>query len=201
MTKLMQKISVGLTTATLLGASFATSAFASAGATIDGNGANSTNVISLTNYCSSSVSQTNSTNVGTFANVTADTGGNKVEGNTGGDSSITTGDATAGVSVTVEGGSNSAEPASCCSCLQGGSADATISDNGTGTSNVVTDSNKQKTKVTQKTKTKVLTFAKVKAKTGDNKLKNNTGNGSSVDTGSADAGLQVDVTAGSNSTP
>lgn len=200
MTKLLQKVSVGVATAALLGASFATSAFA-ADVTIDGNGAGSTNVVTVKSTCDSSVYQTNSTNVSTMAHVTADTGGNSVTGNTGGSSSIDTGDATAGVSVSVEGGSNSAEPASCCACLQGVGNDVTISGNGVNTTNVVSDTNKQKTKVTQKNKTFVMTYASVKAKTGYNKLKNNTGSGSDLTTGDASAGLEVTVTSSSNSTP
>lgn len=200
MTNLFKKLSVGVATAALLGASFATSAFA-ADVTVSGNGDGSTNIVTVKDTCSNSVHQSNSTTVTTTANVTANTGGNEVESNTGGSSSIETGNATAGASVTVDGGSNTATPASCCSCLEGGASDVNVTGNGDKTTNIVTSTKKQKTKVTQKNKTKVTTTVNVKAKTGHNEIEKNTGSGSDLTTGDAQSGVDVSVTAPSNSTP
>jgi len=198
MTNLIQKLGVGLATATLIGASFASSAMA-ADITISGNGAGATSVVTVKDTCTTSVNQSNSTSVNTTANVSANTGGNNVSGNTGGASSVSTGDATAGVSVTVEGGTNEAAPISCCTCLSGNGEVAVVG-NGTDTLNVVTETKKQKSTLTQKNKTKVWTLATVKAKTGKNSLVNNTGTGSDVTTGDATAGLEVVVTGSSNTT-
>lgn len=196
MTKLIQKIGVGLTTAALLSTGMATSVFAEN--TISGNGAGSVNSISVYNSCSSSVYQSNNLSVGTVANVSANTGGSQVSGNTGGDVTLDTGDATAGVSISVEGGSNSATAPDCCAC-QTESVNA-IEGNGAGSVNTVKEKSHQRTSVKQKNKTSVSTVASVKAGSGKNKVKKNTGPGVvEVTTGDAVSGVEVDVTAPSNS--
>ncbi len=197
MTKLLQKLGVGLATAALLSASAATTVLADA--TIEGNGAGSHNYITVSSKCKSTVYQSNNTSVATIANVSASTGDNQANSNTGGDVTVDTGNATAGLSVTVEGGSNEATPPDCCACVPGG--DQTIAENGDGTHNSIRESSRQRTTVSQKNKTHVFTLASVKSKTGKNKANRNTDGNVEVTTGTAEAGLEVVVTAPSNTTP
>ncbi len=60
----------------------------------------------MKNICNQSVTQTSKTTVWTGVEQSANTGGNSVSGNTGGDSTVVTGDATNSVTVTVTGGDN-----------------------------------------------------------------------------------------------
>lgn len=205
MRKFLVKLGTGLATASLLAGSLATSAFA-ADVTISGNGNKSHNGVLVYQKCANYVSQSNYTNVTTVANVSANTGENSANSNTtGGDSdgvSLTTGNATAGMMVTVEGGGNSADGApNCCDCA-GGVESVDVSGNGNRSHNHVVVVEKQYNTVKQKNKTNVTTVGKVKSNTGKNKTnKNTTGSGGGaveVSTGDAEAGLVVEVTQATN---
>jgi len=198
MKNFLTKLTVGLASAAILSTGVATSVFADT--TISGNGAGSINSVTLSNKCKSSVYQSNNTSVSTHATVIAETGGNTASSNTGGDVTVASGDATAGVSITVDGGSNEATAPDCCACVAGPN-DVTVKENGAGTVNVVSETKKQKTKLSQKNKTKVSTHVTVKGKTGKNTASSNTGPGVvEVTSGNAEAGLEVSVTAPSNTT-
>lgn len=75
-------------------------------ATIDSNGAFSTNTITLEHSNSSTLSQTNSTTFVNSVTTTAHTGGNTNSFNTGSGTGISTGDATSSVGVTNVGSAN-----------------------------------------------------------------------------------------------
>ena len=62
-------------------------------ATTDGNGNNSTNTSTANNTTNNTINQTNNANISNNLNLTANTGGNDAQYNTGGNSKITTGDA------------------------------------------------------------------------------------------------------------
>ena len=62
--------------------------------TNSGNGANSTNTAAVTNASNNTLVQTNQAVVNNNLNLSANTGGNSASRNTGGDNTITTGDAT-----------------------------------------------------------------------------------------------------------
>ena len=197
MTRLIYKAGTAIATAALLASTFAGAALADTTAEISGNGASSTNTITTENSCSATVIQKNKTYVGVDATVVANTGGNEANSNTGSGVTTDTGNATASTTVSVGGSSNTATPPNCCEC-NGGPTDATISGNGSGSTNDVTTTNVADTLVVQKNKTKVKVYAKVKAKTGKNKANNNIGGTVNTDTGTAGATLGVSVTPSSN---
>ena len=126
----------------------------------------------------------------------AGTGLNEANGNTGGDVTIDTGDATASATVTVGGSSNEGTLPDCCECAA--SPSATISENGTKTTNTVTQTDLKNVSAEQKNRTRVRTRATVKAKTGKNKTNNNTDGTVGVTTGVAGASVDVTVDPSSN---
>jgi hypothetical protein len=202
--KLYYKLAAGAGAAILATALFAGSAMA-ADLEISGNGKDSTNTIVVTEESCCVVIQSSTTNVGAWVDASASTGGNKASGNTGGDTSISTGDATATASVTVTGGGNSANNPCCCTpdpcenegCIQG-SPSTLISENGADSENTIVVTKKKKTMVLQDTDTNVLAGVKAKAKTGRNRARNNTGGTTSITTGNATSDAYVDVAGGSN---
>lgn len=201
MKKLAYKIGVGVTSAALLFSSATTIALADVTAEISGNGADSNNTIYLKDKTHCTVYQKNSTWVSTDVNSSANTGGNKANGNTGGDVAIDTGNATSQVTVTVEGGSNSAENPCCCTCTtcdQTATQDFLISGNGEGSTNAITTKKKKSSSVTQKNKTSVTTGVSSKAKTGKNKSNDNTGGTVGITTGDSESTVDVLVTSSSN---
>lgn len=187
--KFFYKVGTGIAAMAILSSALATGAFA-ADLTIEGNGAGSTNTISVSNVCAVNVLQKNKTTSKVNATVTQNTGGNTANNNTGGDVTVESGAATSDITVTVEGSTNDATVPDCCECQS--TVDATIKDNGAGSTNTAGQSNVAATSVTQKNKTKSKVKASVKQKTGKNKANNNT-NGT-VGVTSNDATSTVDVT-------
>ena len=201
--KTIYKVGAGIVTASLLLSSMATAAFADYVAEISGNGAGSTNTIYIKNKSNCNVYQKNSTGVLTEIESSASTGGNKANGNNGGDVTIDTGNATSTVGVSVEGSSNTASNPCCCTCdgceSQPAEHTALISGNGEGSNNSVTLKKIKSSEVKQRNRTEVLTGVLSKARTGRNKAKNNTGGTVDVLTGNAVSNVDVVVAAPSNS--
>jgi hypothetical protein len=181
----------------------ATVAFADVTAEISGNGSGSTNTIYIKNKSNCKVYQKNSTAVLTEIESSASTGGNTANGNTGGDVTIDTGNATSTVGVSVEGSTNTASNPCCCQCgqceSQPAEQTALISGNGESSINTATLIKKKTSDVKQRNRTEVGTGVLSKAKTGRNKAKNNTGGTVDVTTGNAVSTVTVDVFAPSNS--
>ena len=196
--KLPYRIATAITSAALVASSVAPAAFADTTAEITNNGSHSTNTIVTNNNCSVNVEQKNKTYVGVNANVPASTGGNQANDNTGGDVTITTGDATASAQIAVGGSTNDAIVPDCCCQCNGQGDGAVISENGTHSTNTVVTNNTSSTNTKQKNKTKVRVNATIKAKTGKNKANNNTGGSVNTSTGTADAALGVTVDPSSN---
>lgn len=73
---------------------------------ISGNGAGSNSGVVVNETCTTTSTATSGANITTTVNSQADTGGNQVSGNTGGSTSITTGDASSSASVTNTGSQN-----------------------------------------------------------------------------------------------
>ncbi len=193
-----RKIAAVLTTAGLLFGTAATAALAdSSGVTISGNGADSTNTVILKDHCSNKVIQSNSTTVVTIAAVSANSGGNEAERNTGGNVTINSGSADASLVVGVDGGSNEATAPNCCACSQN-VGPVTIENNGVDSTNKVVKKQSQHNFVLQRNRTRVFTLAKVKANSGHNEAESNTGTGVEVTSDPATASLGVSVTAPSN---
>ena len=204
MQKVFYKLAAG-TGAAILAAALMTGSALAADLEISGNGAGSDNDIIVTEQSCCTVVQSSTTNVGAWVGASAATGGNTASGNTGGDTSITTGDATSTAGVTVTGGSNTATNPCCCQsdpcngedCV-GGEHSVLISGNGFNSDNTVVITKKKKSTVVQETETNVWAGVKAKARTGRNRARNNTGGSTTIDTGAATSDAFVDVTGGSN---
>lgn len=198
--KLTYKIGTGIASAAILVSAFAPAILATDGGTIDitNNGADSTNKVKIQNNCTVSVNQTNISTVGVDATVRANTGGNTASQNTGSGVSIDTGNATASATITVAGSTNDATVPSCCECQSTPSA-ILIDNNGAGSTNKVKETTTNSQIVGQTNVSTVGVKAKVKAKTGKNKAKKNTGGTTDITTGNASSTLGVIVNAPSNS--
>lgn len=181
--------SAGILLVSATGVSFA--------ATVEGNGAGSFNVVSVSDDCLSSVYQSNTTTTNVGVSSVANTGGNEVSYNTGGISTVGTGSAASHVTVSVLGGSNVATTPSCCDCASVPS-DAAVKNNGAHSKNVVGVSNTRTQLAEQRSKTKVSTLVTSKSSTGNNTAKKNTGSGAAVATGTSLSTVEVAVAGGSN---
>lgn len=197
-----QKVGGALATAAAMGLILTGSALA-ADIEITDNGAHSTNKVEITNTSTCTVVQGTETNVLAWVDASASTGGNSASGNTGGDTSITTGDATATATLTVTGGSNTATNPCCCkqNCCNGDcptTESVKVSDNGAHSNNQVKETNTGTQTVVQGGATNVAAKVKAKAKTGKNRARNNTGGTTTINTGVATSDALKDVTGGSN---
>lgn len=194
---LTRKLVAGLATAGLIASVMAPAAFA-ADIDISGNGNKSDNNVLVGSLNVNAVGQENNTTANTTVVNTANTGGNKANGNTGdGGVAIETGDATNSTMVTVTGGDNDATLPDPCGCQ--GVDSISITDNGNKSNNNVAVLSANINLVGQKSKTKANTTVVNTAKTGKNKANNNTGGGSvGVSTGAALNRTRVTVTGGSN---
>lgn len=195
MTIALKRFAWAATGAGMLLVSATGSAFAET--TVSGNGASSTNTVLISTDCLSSVTQGNKTVSYTDVTSIANTGKNAANQNTGGTTSIDTGDASSTVSVAVLGGSNSATSPTCCGC-EGVTTDTLITGNGASSGNTVDVLSTRTQLSEQRSKTKVSTFVFSKATTRKNKAKKNTGSGAAVTTGASDSAVDVTVAGGSN---
>ena len=186
------KTASGVVTASLVMSLLAPAVLATPDLEISGNGAQSTNKIEVENENVVIVNQGNVSNVLTVAFSYASTGDNQASGNTNGDVTIDTGDATAKTVVKVGGASNSATLPDPCECQ----SDPTvlISGNGFHSYNKVEHEDENVAIVEQGNLQGVGTFAGAVAKTGKNKAKWNTGPGTvEVKTGEAKSKTRVKV--------
>ena len=203
---LTQKLSGALATAAAMGLLLTGSALA-ADIEITDNGAGSQNTVTVTEVSTCTVFQGTETNVIALVSAKASTGGNKAIGNTGGDVTVTSGDATATASLTVTGGSNTATDPCCCKqncCQEEGCASpetVKIADNGALSKNTVTKTKVGTSSVHQAGATNVLAAVKAKARTGKNKALFNTGGTTTVESGVATSDATKVVTGGSNNLP
>lgn len=164
--------------------------------TISGNGASSTNHITVTDTQTTSVTQSNSTEIMNGVQASSSSGGNQMSGNTGGTSSLTTGDVSTTVSVTNTAGNNVANPG--CGCAQPGSLMVDISGNGKKSNNTSTTTMGSTSSLGQVNQTGFMNMLKVSSSSGKNKIKNSTGTGSSLITGGGMTTVTVQNTAGQN---
>ncbi len=181
-------------------AMFLTALTPSFASTIDinvmGNGFKSHNMVSLLDSNKTSFKQSSSTNADVLIGQEGNTGHNKSNNNTGGDSTIITGSAVNNTKVKVFGGNNSADlfPCGC----QNGSVDVSITDNGAKSHNSVTVNDQSSLNVSQSSKTSAEVMIQESSNTGNNNSSNNTGGSSTVISGDAKNSASVSVSGGSN---
>ena len=196
---IIKKLGTVIATAALFGSVLAPAAFADT-ITVAHNGAGSDNDVSLSNKNSLKVYQSNVTVVGTHIYQYANTGHNEANGNTGGDVSINTGDASNKAHVEVAGGNNSVILPEQCGCRH--DTEIKVKDNGANSENDVKVKNHHSTTVEQSSSTSVHTKIKQKSNTGYNDANWNTNGDSSgdpsIDTGKASNEAWVAVGSGDN---
>lgn len=198
MNKYAYKLAAGVAGSAMLLSLFATSVLADS--TISGNGNGSDNTIVVTDTSNCLVAQGSATLVLAEVSAKASTGGNKANGNTGGDVTIDTGNASATSKMTVTGGDNTVTNPCCCTTSPAGPADPTITGNGNNSVNTIVSSGTKNSATIQAGITGAAARVKAKAKTGKNKANNNTGSGAvKVTTGNGTSSSTLNVTGGSNS--
>lgn len=200
MGKLGIKLTSGLATGAMIASLLAPVAFAE-GSTLEisGNGAQSDNEIKVEIKPECTLKQENNSVITTSVNSVAKTGGNNASGNTGGDVTIDTGDATSTVTVVVTGSANEATNPCACLCEGAQPPDVLISGNGFKSTNKITAKKAPKETIRQKNNSVIATGVSSKAKTGKNKAKNNTGPGTvEVKTGDSESAVDVTVEGATN---
>lgn len=197
MTKFQTKITTAFATGAVLLNAIAPLAFAETTLTISGNGAGSTNGVSVTDTSSQTVSQTNTANVTNTVTNNVNTGHNAANFNTG-DGSVTvkTGDATVKSTVDNVLNSNQAELA-CCKGAQ--DTKVTVDGNGAFSNNGVALNQGSTTSVAQTNAAAVTNNVTNNVDTGYNQAGFNTGDGVvAVVGGNVDVTTNVSTSANAN---
>lgn len=183
MNRLAYRVATSVATAALVLSSFAPIVAADTTVEISGNGSDSYNKADVDVSTSTVVTQNNNANIQNNVSISANSGDNKANDNTGGDVSIDTGDASANVSVSNAANSNTAQVNGCCL----GDITAKISENGSDSTNKLYLDAAASTFVTQNNNAYVYNDVDVDLDTGNNKANDNTGGNVSIDTGNAKA--------------
>lgn len=192
MNKFVLKLTTAVSTAALLTGSVASVAFGTTTVTVTGNGADSNNTANVDVSNSTTVTQSNNADIQNNVSISTNSGNNTASKNTGGDTSITTGDANVSSSVSNSANSNVAA-VGCGTCA--GNTDVKIAGNGADSRNDVDLGLSNTTVVTQVNTADVTNKVNIDAKTGKNTAKDNTGGDVSITTGDANvtAGVTTDV--------
>jgi len=178
----------------LLGA--ITPAFADTGVGVLGNGAASSNNVSVTQNNNNTATQNNDATITNHIDSSASTGGNNADFNTGGNNAIQTGSAANGVSVSNTANSNFMNSSNPCGCDNGSLVE--LGGNGAfSTNNAALTQNKNNT-ATQNNSADFTNDIDAHAKTGGNSATDNTGGDNSIFTGSARNAVDVTNTANQN---
>lgn len=167
-----QKITTGVASTALLLSTIVPAAFADF--TISGNGSRSDNQIDADFDITTRISQRNDFDADNDVRINNNTGDNRSSGNTGGDVSIDTGNATANVDIVNVGGSNIAHVDGC-GCSNFGDFDAKIYGNGSKSDNEIDLDVNKDLRVYQTNDTNIDNNVYVNNNTGDNKANDNTG--------------------------
>ena len=189
----MNKISLALSSGLLSVLLPATMVFASVDGTVakvDATGADSYNKAVVKNICINKVKQSNTSAVVNQVMIEQNTGNNTASKNTG-DGSVTTGDASAAVTIDNAGNSNELTGNDCC-CeqLTAGSTKTVVTNTGYNSTNVAKAKTVTKSSKKQKNVSNKLNGVLVGQDTGSNKTNKNPGNGG-TDTGMTDVLVEV----------
>lgn len=191
----LRKISTAIATTAVLLSSVAP-AFAAGTVDVTGNGAFSQNTATQSNTTTTSVTQNNTANISNTVNSNSSTGGNTADFNTGGNTTVNTGDATNVVKVSTQANINQATVNSC-GCAQQGTA-VTISGNGAFSDNNADVTKDNTTRLSQSNDAHITNDITANARTGNNDAGFNTGGTTTINTGNAGSGVTVDNMANAN---
>ena len=188
MKSISKKFITGFISFLLLGLGFSSPAFADEiSISLSGNGTGSTSDATVTVTSNTNVEQTNTADVVNSIGINANTGDNTANNNTGGDTSITTGDISQNVDVlnvantngTNEGASYSQE------------TNVSISDNGSGSTNNVTVNLTNDKNVDQNNSADIENNVNLDANTGGNSASGNSGGSVNISTGGVDQSTNI----------
>jgi hypothetical protein len=140
---------------------------------VSGNGSGSESEVEISRETEVVVEQTNDVSVTNVINVSANTGNNSANGNTGGDVEIITGDVS--VQTVVETKANDSQVEINNDCCEEDNVVALISGNGESSQNQVKHQGDSTVKVAVEQKAKVTNVIKTEANTGDNSASKNNG--------------------------
>ncbi len=140
---------------------------------VTGNGADSANAVTVASTNQTNVSANNTATITNTINATANTGNNTVNDNTGGSSTITTGNVTENAMVT--NAANLSVVSQPC-CVSTSPATIAITDNGASSDNSIANTTSSQTNVTISNGANIVNTLTVHANTGGNSANNNTGN-------------------------
>ena len=152
-------------------------------ATNEGNGADTTNTVTINLSQVTSVFQENDADIHNKVDVDMDTGDNDVLKNTGGDVEVETGDANADVKVSNDVNYNVAEVDQCC----GYDLELENSKNGADSTNTVTFGATDSLTTSQENETDIHNKVHVDGETGENNVNENTSGDVELKTGKVDA--------------
>ncbi len=167
-------------------------ALADTSVTISGNGAGSTSTTSLTNSNTTTAVQNNSATVTNTIDNSAQTGHNTASGNTGGEVTVSTGNANIDTTVTNTLNGNRAAVG----CCTNGTSSTTISGNGAGSANSASLEQANTNQLFQTNRAEVENSVTSRSVTGENTAGNNTGGTTRILTG--DANIQSTVSTNAN---
>lgn len=158
--------------------------------TESGNGAFSSNNASVSTNTTTNVVQDNNAYVDNNVHTSTNTGDNTANFNTGGDTSINTGNATARVDLNTQVNKNIAAVSNCGTC-NGNATDVTISGNGAYSTNNATVDQTSTTDLYQTNNATINNTVDVHTNSGKNDASFNTGGATSVNTGNAATGVSI----------
>lgn len=178
----MKKFLLGLISSFVLLFTFA-AGLASAEVTveIDGNGTSSDNSANVNITQQTTITQTNQADIQNNVNTQADTGSNTASNNTGGDTSIQTGNTNQNVSVSNQANSSTINTTGCGGCANG-DVNVQVSGNGADSQNTTNVTLNNQTTINATNNANITNIVNVGANTGNNSSSNNNG-GVTIQTG------------------
>jgi len=178
--RMTKKIATAIAAGTILAATLLPgAAFADNTIIIDHNGAGSTNTASVGSVNIASVGQSNASEITNFITQTANTGDNSAFGNTGGNTTILTGNSSATSIINISGNANTAV----ISPFPSSNNSITITNNGAGSINSGTATSIKIKTCTHSNIASVLNLKIQTSHTGGNTAFGNTGGNTTINTG------------------
>jgi len=190
-----KRIITAIATGAVLVNAMAPLALADTNLTVSGNGALSNNAVNVTNASNTVVNQTNNANITNNIHSDASTGGNSSNFNTGGNTTVVSGNATSNVNVTNAANLNQATVS--CGC-DNGSTSVNVTGNGAESANGVNVTNANSVFLNQNNDANFRNNVTSNATTGHNDASFNTGGDNTVVSGAASSSVNVDNRANAN---
>ncbi len=161
---------------------------------VSDNGSGSTNEVSSSQTQNTTLDQANTANINNNVTISTNTGNNTASGNTGGDTSIETGDTSVSTNITNTANTNVSSVNNCCT----GDSTGTISGNGSDSTNTLSVNGSNNTSVTTTNQANINNQVTINANTGNNYGSGNTDGNVSIRTGNVRFIGSISNTANSN---